>query len=44
MADDSNKIVPTLRIESVPLEQAADALRSWSDNPSRFRKIMGNMD
>jgi threonine dehydrogenase-like Zn-dependent dehydrogenase len=28
----------------VPLEQAADALRSWSDNPSRFRKIMVNMD
>lgn len=28
----------------VPLEQAADALRSWSENPSRFRKIMVNMD
>jgi threonine dehydrogenase-like Zn-dependent dehydrogenase len=28
----------------VPLEQAADALRSWSDSPSRFRKIMVNMD
>ncbi|HKU24864.1 MAG TPA: zinc-binding alcohol dehydrogenase family protein [Candidatus Sulfotelmatobacter sp.] len=28
----------------VPLEQAADALRSWSDNPSRFTKIMVNMD
>ena len=28
----------------VPLEQAADALRSWSGNPSRFRKIMVNMD
>ena len=28
----------------VPLEQAADALRSWSDNPSRFRKIMVSMD
>jgi threonine dehydrogenase-like Zn-dependent dehydrogenase len=28
----------------VPLEQAADALLSWSDNPSRFRKIMVNMD
>ena len=24
----------------VPLEEAADALRSWSENPSRFRKIM----
>jgi threonine dehydrogenase-like Zn-dependent dehydrogenase len=29
---------------AVPLEQAADALHSWSDNPSRFRKIMVNMD
>jgi hypothetical protein len=28
----------------VPLEKAAAALRSWSDNPSRFRKIMVNMD
>jgi hypothetical protein len=28
----------------VPLEQAADALRSWSDNPSSFTKIMVNMD
>ncbi|MGA7756195.1 MAG: zinc-binding alcohol dehydrogenase family protein [Candidatus Sulfotelmatobacter sp.] len=28
----------------VSLEQAAEALRSWSDNPSRFRKIMVNMD
>ena len=28
----------------VPLEQAADALRYWSDNPSRFRKIMVSMD
>ena len=27
----------------VPLEQAADALRSWSENPSRFRKIMVDM-
>lgn len=29
---------------TVSLEQAADALRSWSENPSRFRKIMVNMD
>ena len=28
----------------VSLEQAAETLRSWSDNPSRFRKIMVNMD
>jgi threonine dehydrogenase-like Zn-dependent dehydrogenase len=28
----------------VPLEQAADALRAWSENPSSFRKIMVNMD
>jgi threonine dehydrogenase-like Zn-dependent dehydrogenase len=28
----------------VPLEQAADALRGWSENPSRFRKIVVNMD
>jgi threonine dehydrogenase-like Zn-dependent dehydrogenase len=28
----------------VPLEEAADALRSWSDSPSRFRKIMVSMD
>lgn len=28
----------------VPLEQAADALRSWSENPSRFRKIMVSVD
>jgi len=28
----------------VPLEQAADALRSWSENPPRFRKIMVSMD
>jgi threonine dehydrogenase-like Zn-dependent dehydrogenase len=28
----------------VPLEQAADALRSWSENSSRFRKIMVSMD
>jgi threonine dehydrogenase-like Zn-dependent dehydrogenase len=27
----------------VPLEQAADALRSWSENPSRFRKIIVNV-
>jgi threonine dehydrogenase-like Zn-dependent dehydrogenase len=29
---------------TVPLEEAADALRSWSENPSRFRKIMVCMD
>ena len=28
----------------VPLEEAADTLRSWSENPSRFRKIMVCMD
>ncbi len=28
----------------VPLEEAAGALRSWSENPSRFRKIMVNLD
>lgn len=28
----------------VPLEEAASALRSWSENPSRFRKIMVNLD
>jgi threonine dehydrogenase-like Zn-dependent dehydrogenase len=28
----------------VPLEQAADALRSWSENPPRYRKIMVSMD
>jgi threonine dehydrogenase-like Zn-dependent dehydrogenase len=28
---------------TVPLEQAADALRSWSENPSHFRKIMVNV-
>jgi len=28
----------------VPLEHAADALRSWSENPSRFRKIMVCLD
>ena len=28
----------------VPLEQAADALRSWSDNPARFKKIMVSVD
>jgi len=29
---------------TVPLEQAADALSSWSENPSRCRKIMVCMD
>lgn len=28
----------------IPIEEAADALRSWSENPSRFRKIMVNLD
>jgi 2-desacetyl-2-hydroxyethyl bacteriochlorophyllide A dehydrogenase len=28
----------------VPLEQAGQALRSWSENPSRFRKIMVELD
>lgn len=28
----------------VPFQDAVDALRSWSDNPSRFRKIMVSMD
>ncbi len=28
----------------VPLEEAAKALRSWSENPSRFRKIMVRLD
>ncbi len=27
----------------VPLEEAADVLREWSDNPSRFTKIMVSM-
>lgn len=27
-----------------PLEQAADALRSWSENPSRFRNFMPTRD
>ena len=29
---------------SVPLEEAADALRSWSENPEKFRKIMVSLD
>ena len=28
----------------VPLEEAPDALRSWSGNPSRFKKIMVRLD
>jgi threonine dehydrogenase-like Zn-dependent dehydrogenase len=28
----------------VPLEEAGEALRSWSENPSRFRKIMVELD
>jgi len=28
----------------VPLEESANALRSWSENPSRFKKIMVSLD
>jgi len=28
----------------VPLEQAANALRSWSENPGRFQKILVSVD
>jgi len=28
----------------VPLEEAPDALRSWSENPSRFTKILVSLD
>lgn len=28
----------------VPLEEAPDALRSWSENPSRFKKILVSLD
>ncbi len=28
----------------VPFEESADALRSWSENPSRFKKIMVRLD
>lgn len=28
----------------VPLEEAPNALRAWSDNPSRFKKIMVSLD
>ena len=28
----------------VPLQEAADALRSWSENPSQFKKIMVRLD
>jgi threonine dehydrogenase-like Zn-dependent dehydrogenase len=28
----------------VPLEEAADALRSWSENPATFKKIMISLD
>ena len=28
----------------VPLEEAAGALRSWAENPSRFKKIMVSLD
>ena len=28
----------------VPIEAAANALRSWSENPSRFRKIVVSLD
>jgi hypothetical protein len=27
-----------------PLEEAADALRSWSENPASFKKIMVSID
>jgi 2-desacetyl-2-hydroxyethyl bacteriochlorophyllide A dehydrogenase len=29
---------------TVPLEESANALRSWSENPSRFKKIMVALD
>ena len=29
---------------TVPLEEAAEALRSWSENPSQFKKIMVSLD
>jgi hypothetical protein len=28
----------------VPLEEAADVLRSWSENPASFKKIMVSLD
>jgi 2-desacetyl-2-hydroxyethyl bacteriochlorophyllide A dehydrogenase len=28
----------------VPLEEASDALRSWSENPSKFKKILVSLD
>ena len=28
----------------VPLEESASALRSWSENPSRFKKILVSLD
>ena len=28
----------------VPLNEAASALRSWSENPSRFKKILVSLD
>jgi hypothetical protein len=28
----------------VPIEEAADALRSWSENPANFKKIMVFVD
>ena len=28
----------------VPLQEAANALRSWSENPSRFKKILVSLD
>ena len=28
----------------VPIEEAADALRSWSENPASFKKIMVSVD
>jgi threonine dehydrogenase-like Zn-dependent dehydrogenase len=29
---------------TVPLEESANALRSWSENPARFKKIMVSLD
>jgi hypothetical protein len=29
---------------TVPIEEGPDILRSWSENPSRFSKIMIRMD
>jgi threonine dehydrogenase-like Zn-dependent dehydrogenase len=29
---------------AVPLEESVNALRSWSENPSRFKKIVVSLD